>query len=232
VRQFRVQLLEDIIHAAHITLGTQLHVEYVCGARVSSLLQGCSLGDLDIVTLTLTFRDTKNGDDVPCALPSSIRPALEAYLEWRQLQVRRGRIGPGSSEPLFLHYKGLPYKPNGGAWGTQNKTAFNNAKRRAIATVTRRYDEAIIAMRAVNDQREVERLMRLKADDIPLLGRITQHWLRHKFATEAGRKDLRVAMAQGGWRDPRSIHGYLIADAEFQRATVEERGSPASKKAG
>jgi len=61
---------------------------------------------------------------------------------------------------------------------------------------------------------------------------ITQHWLRHKFATEAGRKDLRVAMAQGGWRDPRSIHGYLIADAEFQRATVEERGSPASKKAG
>jgi hypothetical protein len=232
VRQFRVQLLEDIIHAAHITLGTQLHVEYVCGARVSSLLQGCSLGDLDIVTLTLTFRDTKNGDDVPCALPSSIRPALEAYLEWRQLQVRRGRIGPGSSEPLFLHYKGLPYKPNGGAWGTQNKTAFNNAKRRAIATVTRRYDEAIIAMRAVNDQREVERLMRLKADDIALLGRITQHWLRHKFATEAGRKDLRVAMAQGGWRDPRSIHGYLIADAEFQRATVEERGSPASKKAG
>jgi hypothetical protein len=232
VRQFRVQLLEDIIHVAHITLGTQLHVEYVCGARVSSLLQGCSLGDLDMVTLTLTFRDTKNGDDVPCALPSSIRPALEAYLEWRQLQVRRGRIGPGSSEPLFLHYKGLPYKPNGGAWGTQNKTAFNNAKRRAIATVTRRYDEAIIAMRAVNDQREIERLMRLKADDIALLGRITQHWLRHKFATEAGRKDLRVAMAQGGWRDPRSIHGYLIADAEFQRATVEERGSPASKKAG
>ena len=146
--------------------------------------------------------------------------------------MRRGRIGPGSSEPLFLHYKGLPYKPNGGAWGTQNKTAFNNAKRRAIATVTRRYDEAIIALRAVNDQREVERLMRLKADDIALLGRITQHWLRHKFATEAGRKDLRVAMAQGGWRDPRSIHGYLIADAEFQRATVEERGSPASKKAG
>jgi hypothetical protein len=46
-----------------------------------------------------------------------------------------------------LHYKGLPYKPNGGAWGTQNKTAFNNAKRRAIANVMKRYDEAIISNR-------------------------------------------------------------------------------------
>jgi hypothetical protein len=232
VQQFRVQLLEDIIAAAHISVGTQLRVEYVCGARVSSLLQGCSLGDLDMVSLTLTFRETKNGDDVPCALPSSMRPALEAYLEWRQLQVRRGKIGPGSSEPFFLHYKGLPYKPNAGAWGTQNKTAFNNAKRRAIANVTKRYDEAIAAMRTARDEREVERLMRLKADDLALLSTITQHWLRHKFATEAGRKDLRVAMAQGGWRDPRSIHGYLIADAEFQRAVVEERGSPVTAKTG
>lgn len=69
MRQFRIQLLEDVINAAHSTLATQLRVEYVCGARVSSLLQGCSLGDLDMVSLTLTFRDTKNGDDVPCALP-------------------------------------------------------------------------------------------------------------------------------------------------------------------
>jgi hypothetical protein len=226
VQQFRIQLLEDIINAAHLTLGIQLRVEYVCGARVSSLLQGCTLGDLDMVTLTLTFRDTKNGDDVPCALPSSMRPALEAYLRWRQLQVRRGKIGPGSGEALFLHYKGRAYRPNDGAWGTQNKTAFNAAKRRAIVNVTKRYDEAIASMRAAGDQAEVERLMRLKADDLALLRRITQHWLRHKFATEAGRKDLRVAMAQGGWRDARSIHGYLIADAEFQRGIVEARGSP------
>jgi hypothetical protein len=157
-----------------------------------------------------------------------MRPALEAYLEWRQLQVRRGKIGPGSHEPLFLHYKGRPYKPNGGAWGTQNKTAFNNAKRRGIKTVGKRYDDAISAMRQAGDLQQVERLMRLKEDDLALLKRITQHWLRHKFATEAGRKDMRAAMAQGGWRDPRSINGYLIADAEFQRAIVEERGSPAS----
>jgi hypothetical protein len=32
--------------------------------------------------------------------------------------------------------------------------------------------------------------------------------------------------------DPRSIHGYLIADAEFQRAVIEERGSPATATNG
>jgi site-specific recombinase XerD len=232
VQQFRVQLLQDIIACSHISLGAQLDIEYAAGARVSSLLQGCTLGDLDMTTLTLTLRDTKNGDDVPAALPTSMRPRLEDYLEWRQLQVRRRRIGPGSHEPLFLHHKGRPYKPNGGAWGTQNRKAFNNAKLRAIESVGKRYDEAIATMRLAGDQREVERLMRLKADDLALLRRITQHWLRHKFATEAGRKDMRAAMAQGGWRDPRSIAGYLIADAEFQRAIVEERGSPAAAARG
>jgi hypothetical protein len=226
VQKFRAQLLAEIIDCAHITIATQLQVEYVGGARVSSLLQGCRLEDLDMDTLTLTFRDTKNGDDVPCALPSTIKPLIENYLAWRQQQVRRGFIGPGSAEPLFLHYKGRPYKPNNGAWGTQNKTAFNGAKRRALARLAARYDEAIAAMRAKGDRREIERLLRLKADDLTLLARITQHWLRHLFATEAGRKDLKIAMAQGGWRDPRSINGYLIADAEFQRAVVEERGLP------
>ncbi len=75
--------------------------------------------------------------------------------------------------------------------------------------------------------RAVDRLRRLKDDDLKLLAKITQHWLRHKFATEAGRSDMRAAMSQGGWRDPRSINGYLIADAEYQREMVEQRGSPA-----
>ena len=232
VQQFRIELLEDIIAHAHVTLAIQLRVEYVAGARVSSLLQGCSLGDLDLVKMVLTFRNTKNGDDVPCALPRLMKQALEIYLTWRQLQVRRGRIGPGSDQPLFLHYKGFAYKPNGGAWGTQNKVAFRNAKRRAMRAVAERYDIAIQAMRAVRDQVEVDRLLRLKTDDLALLKKITQHWLRHKFATETGRKDIRAAMAQGGWRDPRSIHGYLIADAEFQRAIIEERGTPAVEQTG
>jgi integrase len=52
--------------------------------------------------------------------------------------------------------------------------------------------------------------MRLKADDLALLSKITEHGLRHKFATAAARNDLRVAMAQGGWT--RSV--------EFRRAVV------------
>jgi hypothetical protein len=33
-------------------------------------------------------------------------------------------------------------------------------------------------------------------------------------------------MNQGGWRDVRSLNGYMMSDAEHQRALVEERGSP------
>jgi hypothetical protein len=47
--------------------------------------------------------------------------------------------------------------------------------------------------------------------------------MRHKLATELGRVDLRAAMKQGGWLDLRSVQGYLIEDAEFQRAAVENR---------
>jgi hypothetical protein len=226
VQQFRVQLLEDIIDSAHPTLAIQLTIEFVTGSRVSSIVHGCTLGDLELKKMTLTFRNTKNGDDVVCALPTSIKRDLDRYLEWRQVQVRKGRVPPGSDQPLFLHYKGRPYKPNSGAWGTQNKTAFNNAKQRAARKMGQRYDRAIQALETSGDQREIDRLRRLKADDLNLLARITQHWLRHKFATEAGRKDMKAAMAQGGWRDSRSIVGYLIPDAEYQRGMVEERGSP------
>jgi hypothetical protein len=160
-----------------------------------------------------------------CAEPD-MKPHLEEYLEWRQVQVRRGKIPAGSDEPLFLHYKGRPYVENQGAWGSQNKTAFNNAKRRAGAALEKEYDTLITAMRAAGDQREVDRLLRLKEDDLKLLKSITQHWLRHKFATEAGREDLKAAMKQGGWRDSRSIAGYLIPDAEYQRKIIEDRGVP------
>lgn len=230
VSQFRISLLEDIVDAAHVTVGIQLHVEYVGGTRVSSILHGASLRDLDMDNMVLTFRKTKNKKTVPVALPESIRAPMLDYLEWRKLQVEAGRVGPGSHERLFLTYKGCPYKPNGSAWGTQNKTGFNAAKKRAIKTVGERYDTAIAAMKAAGDRNEVERLMRLRADDLNTLARLTQHWLRHKFTTEAGRSDLRAAMLQGGWKDVRSITGYVIADAEYQRAIVEGRGSPRSKE--
>jgi hypothetical protein len=227
------RLLGYLFRACHSTIAAQLHIEYVGGTRVSSVLHGCSLGDLDLRAMKLVIRETKNGEDVPIALPSDIKPVLETYLHWRQQQVRAGRVGPGSNQPLFLTYKGRPYKFNGGAWGTQNKTGFNAAKRRAIKDISKDYDEAIAATTAAGDVREADKLRRSKDDDITLMRRFTQHWLRHLFATDAGRKDLRAAMAQGGWLDARSVTGYLISDAEYQRDVVEQRGSPASvRKAG
>jgi hypothetical protein len=58
---------------------------------------------------------------------------------------------------------------------------------------------------------------------LAILQKITQHWLRHKLATDLGRIDLRAAMRQGGWRDVRSVQGYLMDDPEYQRAAVEGR---------
>jgi len=149
VQQFRVALLEDIIEASHISIGMQLRVEYAAGARVSSLLQGLLSRRSGHETLTLTFRDTKNGDDVRGAAELD-EAGVGSLLEWRQLQVRRGSIGRVRHEKLFLHYKGVPTSRTG-RLGTQNKTAFNNAKRRAIKTVGARYDVAIAEMRLAGD---------------------------------------------------------------------------------
>lgn len=233
VQQFRVELLEDIIDAAHITIGIQLRIEFVGGTRVSSVLQRVTLGNLkmDPGRMTLVFPKTKNKTDVTIALPESMRKPMEEYLAWRMKHVRRGKIGYGSNEPLFLTYKGVPYRPNDGAWGTQNKAGFNAAKKRAAKVVAARYDEAIEAMAVAGDQAEVERLKRLKVDDLALLRKITQHWLRHKFATDIGRQDLVAAKKQGGWKDTRSVLGYLIDDAEHQRGLIDERGSPGSDRA-
>jgi site-specific recombinase XerD len=227
------RLLGYLFRASHSTIAAQLNIQYVGGTRVSSVLHGCRLKDLDLRAMTLMIRETKNGEDVPIALPSDIKPTLQTYLDWRQQQVQAGRVGPGSNEPLFLTYKGKPYKPNDGGWGTQNKTGFNAAKKRAIKDISKDYDEAISAATAAGDVREADKLRRSKDDDVTLMRKFTQHWFRHLFATDAGRKDLRAAMAQGGWLDARSVTGYLISDAEYQRDVVEQRGSPASvRKAG
>ena len=48
--------------------------------------------------------------------------------------------------------------------------------------------------------------------------RVTQHWFRHILATRM-RGDLRAAMEQGGWRDERSILGY-ISDVPAERSQI------------
>ncbi len=55
-----------------------------------------------------------------------------------------------------------------------------------------------------------------------LLRQVTQHWLRHWFAThgQAMGMDLRSIGEQGGWRDYRSIQGYSHDVPEVRRRWV------------
>ena len=174
--------------------------------------------------MTLLFRDTKAGFDVRSALPETLRPELEQYLGWRHEQVSAGRVGPGSDEKLFLTPKGRPYKDNRGRWGTQNKSAFNSAKKRAAKLLEQGHYRVIAAAKEKGDEKDMTRLQRRRADVLRVVAALTQHWFRHKLGTELGRKDPRAAMMQGGWRDARSLAGYMRDDAEYQRSLVEQRG--------
>ena len=224
VEEVTQEVVSALKRCMHLTTLTQTSVEITTGARVRSVLHGCALRDLNLADMILTFRDTKGGFDVPAALPEALRPLLTDYLAWRDQQVRAGRVGPGSEQPLFLTPRGCPYKDNRSRWGTQNKTAFNGAKRRAAKLLDREYDTAITAASAAGNEAEVARLRRRRADDLRVVRALTQHWFRHRLATELGRQDLRAAMMQGGWRDIRTVQGYLMHDPEYQRALVEQRG--------
>ena len=56
-----------------------------------------------------------------------------------------------------------------------------------------------------------------------LLRQVTQHWLRHWFATHAlaSGMDLHSIGAQGGWRDYRSIEAYQHDLPEVRRRGVD-----------
>jgi hypothetical protein len=226
VERVGANIVGAIFRSSHIANTIQYAIEEVTGARVSSVLFGCSLGDLVLTSgkMTLHFRNTKAGFDVPSALPEDMRPLLEEYLGWRQQQVRAGRIGPGSDEPLFLTPRGVPYKKNLAYTGTRNKTAWCAAKRRAKALIEQEYETEIAIAEAAGDRTRADELRRKQADDLAVLAKMTQHWWRHLLATNLGRLDPKAAMRQGGWKDPRSLAGYIMEDAEYQRELVEKRG--------
>jgi hypothetical protein len=225
VANVRPYLLQLLIESAHIAIGAQICAEAATGGRVSSVLFHCALEDLIMASsaMQITYHDTKNNDDVVAALPESTRTLFEAYLVWRQLQVDAGLVSAARSALLFLTPSGRPYKPNENYTGTRNKTGFNAAKRRALAKLKACGGEAIAALEAAGDAAGAAAARQALAEDAEVLKSVTQHWLRHKLCTELGRLDLRVAMLQGGWRDLRSVQGYLINDAEYQRDAVEGR---------
>ena len=225
VAQVRPYLLALLLEASHIAIAAQLCAEAANGGRVSSVLFGCAREDLDMTpkAMTLTYHDTKNGLDVPTALPELSRPVFESFLLWREVQVRAGHVSDSNDTPLFLTPLGRPYKVNKHYTGTRNKTAFNAAKKRALVLLETRAAETIAAFEAAGDLTAATGARKQFAQDNRILKAFTQHWLRHKLATDLGRLDLRAAMKQGGWKDIRSVQGYLIDDAEFQRQAVENR---------
>jgi site-specific recombinase XerD len=203
IEELRPELIRAVFDVAHISLRAQLAVQYATGARVSSILYGVRLCDLNIGEgrEQITFRGTKNGEDVTAALNSSAVAILKDYLQWR------GKLADREA-PLFLTYRRKPYADNGRAYGGQNKTAFRAARRRAIRAIQEAAEDNALRLIAVGKENEAELARDQAHADAVLLGRVTQHWFRHLLATRLLRQDPRAAMEQGGWLDIRSVIGY------------------------
>ena len=214
IDELRPELIARLFAAAHISLRAQLAVEWSTGGRVSSVLYGVPVRNVMLAPgrETIVFSGTKNGDDVTAALHQSAAAILLDYVKWR------GGLHDRDA-PFFLTHRREPYADNGRAWGGQNKTGFNAAKRRARRKLL---DEAYARSRALRRAgRRLDALEILLAarNDARLLRRITQHWFRHMLATRM-RHDIRAAMEQGGWRDERSVLGYVHDVPESRRAIV------------
>jgi len=216
VVDLRRDLIVRLLSAMHIALRAQLAVEWSTGARVGSVLHGCSLADLILAPgrEQITFHDTKNGESVTAALHPSVVPILEEYLAWR------GRLNDRTG-PLFLTPRKLAYSDRAG--GTQNKTAFNAGKRRAIQALREEAAAEARRLRRAGKSGEGRELVARAGADAGLLALVTQHWFRHLLATEMAATDIRAGMEQGGWKTVSAFLGYAHDVPEHRRKAVAAR---------
>jgi hypothetical protein len=174
---------------------------------VSSILYHCRLCDVILVLGRgqITFHDTKNSEQVVAALNDW---AVERLLDY--LEVRGGRLDD-RQQPFFLTDEGPPYTDNGKTSGGQNKSAFKGMKRRTIRTIRARGAAEASRWRRAGDRRGAVAAIAAAKDQAALVAEVTQHWFRHKLATEMMSRtgDLRAVMEQGGWRDVDSVMGYI-----------------------
>ncbi len=162
----------------------------------------------------IAFRTTRNGDDVTAALHPTAAAILLDYTLWRG--------GLHNREDLFfLTYRREPYVDNGRVGGGQNKTGFKAALRRARRGLLKEAYAASRQAQSVGRRLEAQDVLTSARVDARLLRQVTQHWFRHMLASRM-RYDLRSAMEQGGWRDERSILGYIADVPQVRRATVEQ----------
>lgn len=213
VAELYPQLLVFLFDHAALHLRAQVYTEWSTGCRVSSILFGCRLCDLVLSPerSQITFHDTKNGDPVTAYLHPAAAEILAEYLHYRGGLDRR-------EDPLFLTDRNRPYSTRGRArgWGSENKTAWRGMVRRAVKA--RRRMAATARVEGARD-----RALALWAE-ATLLRQVTQHWLRHWFAThsQAIGMDLRSIAEQQGWRDYRSIQAYQHDVPEVRRRWVDQ----------
>jgi hypothetical protein len=215
VGDLRPELIRLLFDSAHVALRAQLAVEKTTGARVSSVLYGVRMCDLILAKgrEQIIFRKTKNGDDVCAALDGTSVAILKEYLKWR------GRLHDREA-PLFLTPRRKPYAFNNRDGGGQNKTAFNGAKRRACEAILAAGEAQAARLRKTGNRKGAEATRQRAAADAELVGKVTQHWFRHLFATKMLRLDPRAAMEQAGWLDIRSLIGYAQDVPEHRRKLV------------
>lgn len=217
VDDMRPDLIQILFDNAHIAIRAQLAVERSTGARVSSILYAARVCDLILAKgrEQITFPNTKNGEDVTAVLDGSTVSILRDYLKWRGGLHRR-------EEPLFLTPARKPYADNGRDGGGQNKTGFRAARRRAVAAIISKGEAEAKRLNAQGARKAAAEATDKAMSDAELVGKITQHWFRHRLATLLMRRDPRTAMAQGGWLDPRSVMGYSHDVPEYRRQVVAE----------
>jgi integrase len=215
VEDLRPELIALLFEHAHIAIRAQLAVAKATGARVSSILYAARLCDLSLAPRRerITFAQSKNGEDVHAALDATAIAVLKDYLAWRgNLHDREG--------PLFLTPAGKPYAFNGRDGGGQNKTGFRAAKRRAIEALLAQAGRGAAKCESARQFERAAEIRAAAAADAELLGKVTQHWFRHRLATRLVRLDPRAAMEQGGWLDPRSVMAYTHDVPEHRRQLV------------
>jgi site-specific recombinase XerD len=225
VAQWRPELIMLFIDNAGWHLKPQLWVEWSTGQRVSAVL-ATKLGAVLLAPgrEQITYERTKNGETVTASLHPSAAEAIREYLK------KRGRLWDREG-PLFLTKAGKPYRTDNQLSG-HNRTAFNNARARAVAARRRQALELALSLRRRGLVDEAREAIGQARADMDLMRSVTQHWFRHLLATtlHAMQAPARVAMDQAGWQTVESYMAYAHDVPEVRRSIVNQLPLPAPAK--
>lgn len=223
VAEWRPELIMLLIDNAGWHLKPQLWVQWSTGQRVSAVLKP-RLCDVVLAhgREQITFPTTKSGEPVTASLHPAAGDALRQYLK------KRGRLWDREG-PLFLTKAGKPYKTENDLSG-HNRTAFSNAKRKAIGTRRQQAVQLALKLRRQGRRDEARATIGQAWADVRLMRQITQHWFRHLLATTtmALQAPVRVGMDQGGWLTVESYMAYAHDVPDVRRAVVDKLPLPAA----